>query len=159
CLGGVAKYLTYLERGKSVAQLIGELCFSYNAPLIYEFHKLYRSLFHEYERHVEIVRALAHPRSGLSYQELVKKTGIPTGGSLTKKLEELKQSGFIAEIPLFEEGKKENRYLLIDEYSLFYLTWDAGISSLELQSRSADYWIKQRNTQSWRSWTGHAFEA
>src|SRR5262249_32981270 len=36
CLGGVAKYLSYLERGKSVPQIIGELCFSYNAPLISE---------------------------------------------------------------------------------------------------------------------------
>jgi predicted AAA+ superfamily ATPase len=158
CLGGVAKYLSYLERGKSVAQLIGELCFSYNAPLISEFHKLYRSLFHEYDVHVEIVKALAKSRSGLSYQQLVKKTGIPNGGTLTRRIEELKQSGFIAEIPLFEEGEKSHRYLLVDEYSIFYLAWNAGISSLDLQNRGPDYWIKQRNTQSWKTWTGHAFE-
>ena len=158
CLGGVAKYISYLERGKSVAQLIGELCFSYSAPLISEFHKLYRSLFQNHEDHVEIVKALAEARSGLSYQELVKKTGLTTGGTLTKKLEELKQSGFIAEIPLFEQGERSDRYLLIDEYSLFYLTWEAGISSLELQSRGPDYWMNQRNTQAWKSWTGHAFE-
>ncbi len=117
CLGGVAKYLSYLERGKSVGQLIGDLCFSYNAPLISEFHKLYRSLFHESEEPISIVKALATSRSGLSYQEVVKKTGLSTGGTLSKKIEELKQSGFVIEIPLFEE--KASRYLLIDEYSLF----------------------------------------
>lgn len=158
CLGGVAKYLSYVERGKSVPQLVGELCFSYNAPLISEFHKLYRSLFQNYQEHVLIVKALADSRSGLSYQELVKNTGLPTGGTLTKKLDELQQSGFITEISLFEEGKKNVRYLLIDEYSLFYLTWDSGISALELQSRHADYWSKQRNSQLWKSWSGHAFE-
>jgi len=158
CLGGVAKYLSYLERGKSVAQSIGELCFSYNAPLISEFHKLYRSLFHQHEAHVQIVSALARSRSGLPYRELVKQTTLPAGGSFSKRLEELKQSGFIVEIPLFGEGEKSSQYLLIDEYSLFYLTWNAGVPSIDLQNRSPEYWIKQYNTQSWKSWTGHAFE-
>jgi predicted AAA+ superfamily ATPase len=158
CLGGVAKYLSYLERGKSVAQLIGELCFSFNAPLISEFHKLYRSLFSQSEEHIAIVKALAESRSGLSYNEIVKKTGLSTGGTLTKRLEELKQSGFITEIPIFEEGEKAQHYLLVDEYSLFYLTWNADATPLDLQSRGADYWIKERNKQSWKIWTGHAFE-
>ncbi len=159
CLGGVAKYLSYLERGKSVGQLIGDLCFSYNAPLISEFHKLYRSLFHRYEEHVLIVKALGAHRSGLSYQELVKKTGLSTGGSFSKRLEELKQSGFITEISTYGEPDTRSKYLLIDEYSLFYLAWNAGVSSLELQSRTPDYWLRQRNSPSWKSWTGHAFEA
>lgn len=158
CLGGVAKYLSYLERGKSVPELIGALCFSYNAPLISEFHKLYRSLFHQHDEHVKIVKALARSQSGLSYQELVKKTKLSTGGTLSARIEELKQSGFIVEIPVYGEGSKSNRFLLIDEYSLFYLAWNEGISAFDLQNRGADYWIKQRNKQEWKVWTGHAFE-
>ena len=158
CLGGVAKYLSYLERGKSVPELVGELCFSYNAPLLAEFHKLYRSLFYEHDEHVQIVKVLAHSKTGLSYQEIVKQTGLSTGGTLSLKIEELKQSGFIAEIPLYDEGEKSSLYLLIDEYSLFYLTWNEGVSSLDLQSRGSDYWSRQRNTQRWKSWTGCAFE-
>lgn len=159
CLGGVAKYLSYLEKGKSIAQLIGDLCFSYNAPLIAEFHKLYRSLFHNYEEHEKIVSALAQFRSGLSYQELVAKTKLSAGGTLSRRIEELKQSGFIAEIPLFDRGERDYQYLLVDEYSLFYLTWNAGVPSLDLQNRGPDYWLKQHNTQAWKSWTGHAFES
>jgi hypothetical protein len=158
CLGGVAKYLSYLEKGKSVAQSVGKLCFSYNAPLIAEFHKLYRSLFQKYEDHEKIVAALAKVSSGLSYQKIVAATMIPAGGSLTKRLEELIQSGFITKIPIFQKGIKEHVYILIDEYSLFYLTWNAGVSSLDLQEKGPDYWIKQRNTQKWRTWTGLAFE-
>jgi uncharacterized protein len=158
CLGGVAKYLSYLEKGKSVAQLIGELCFSYNGPLISEFHKLYRSLFQHYEQHEQIVTALAQVKSGLSYQELAKKIKSSPGGTFSKQLEELKQSGFIAEMPLFGEGK-HHHYILVDEYSRFYLTWNAGISALDLQARGADYWLRQHNTQGWKTWTGHAFES
>lgn len=159
CLGGVARYLSYLERGSSTAQMIGELCFSFNAPLIAEFHKLYRSLFQNYEEHVKIVKLLATSREGFSYSELVEKLGISSGGTLSKRLEELKLSGFIAEIPVFEEGVNSNLYQLIDEYSLFYLTWQAEVSALELQNRSSDYWMKQRNSQPWKIWTGYAFES
>ena len=71
CLGGVAKYLSYIEKGKSAAQMIGELFFTYNGPLISEFHKLYKSLFHNYEGHLEIIHALAKNRFGLTYHKLV----------------------------------------------------------------------------------------
>lgn len=159
CIGGVAKYLTYIERGKSAAQIIGKMCFSYNAPMISEFHKLFRSLFQYYEEHEKIVKALSKTRSGLSYQEIVAKTGLTTGGSLSKRIEELIQAGFIAEIQLFGKGEKFSKYLLIDEFSLFHLTWNTNISAFDLQSRQPDYWIKKRNSQTWRIWTGHAYEA
>ncbi len=158
CLGGVARYLSYIEKGKSVAQNIGELCFTYNAPLIAEFHKLYRSLFDNYRAHEKIVSALAQTIHGLSYKEIIAHTKLKAGGTLSKHLEELKQSGFIAEIPIFGKNEKDKRYVLIDEYSLFYLTWHANVSSLDLQEKGPGYWLKQRNTPAWRSWTGRAFE-
>lgn len=158
CIGGVAKYLSYIERGKSVPQIIGELCFSYSAPLISEFHKLYRSLFQHHEEHVKIVTTLATSRSGFSYQELAKKLNISPGGTFSKRLEELKQSGFIAELPIFGESVSNFHFLLVDEYSLFYLSWNAGVPALDLQSSEPDYWLKQRNTQAWKTWTGHAYE-
>jgi hypothetical protein len=158
CLGGVAKYLSYLERGKSAAQSIGELCFSYNAPLIAEFHKLYRSLFLQYEEHIAIVTALGKSHYGLSYHELIKTTGLSSGGGLSRRVEELKQSGFISELSVFNGGSKNTVFQLVDEYSLFYLTWNAGVNAIDVQCRGPDYWLKQRNTQSWKVWTGFAFE-
>ncbi len=159
CVGGVAKYLSYVERGKSVVQMIGELCFSYNAPLIAEFHRLYRSLFHNHEEYIKIITLLAKSQTGLSYQEITEKGKFSAGGTLSKRIQELKLSGFIAEIPAFGEGEKGYCYVLIDEYSLFYLRWHAGVSALDLQNRGVNYWVKQRNTQAWKSWMGYAFES
>ncbi len=158
CIGGVAKYLTYLERGKSASQMIGEMCFTYNAPLLAEFHKMYRSLFSHHEDHIKIVKALGEKRSGLAYSEIVAKTGLSAGGTLSGRLEELSESGFITEVPVFGKGVKSNRYVLTDEYSLFYLSWISGVSTIDLQSGGPDYWVKQRNRQSWKIWAGFAFE-
>ena len=62
------------------------------------------------------------------------------------------------EVPQFGKGKKSNHFLLVDEYSLFYLTWGSGVSSVDLQTKEPDYWVKQRNTQAWQSWSGFSFE-
>lgn len=78
---------------------------------------------------------------------------------MSKRLEELKQSGFIAEIAVFGKKERDKRYIVIDEYSLFYLTWNADLSSLDLQEKGPGCWLKQRNTPAWRSWTGRAFES
>ncbi len=65
-IGGVAKYLTYIERGKSSAQIIHDLCFSGMGELHKEFNKLYASLFNKHENHIKIIRELAQNRSGLT---------------------------------------------------------------------------------------------
>ena len=57
--GGVPKYLAHLPRGNSSAQLIHHLCFTPQAPLLIEFHKLYHSLFSNPQKHVAIIKALA----------------------------------------------------------------------------------------------------
>lgn len=158
CIGGIPKYLSFIERGKSVAQNMGDLCFSYNAPLMYEFNNLYRSLFKNYEEHKKIVAVLAQYSKGLSYKEVVEKTKLPTGGTLSKRLEELILSGFVLASPTFGKGKNKLQYILIDEYSLFYLSFIEKTSFFDLQSQGSDYWIKQRNSQAWRSWTGYSFE-
>lgn len=158
CVGGVAKYLLYFDRGVSIAQMVGELCFTYGAPLLSEFHKLYRSLFHDHTQHLKLVEALSKKRAGLSYQELSQKSKIPSGGTLTKKIQELVESGFVTEVSMFKKSQKLSRYILTDEYSLFYLSWISGASALDVQSRGAEYWLEQYNTQAWKCWAGHAYE-
>ena len=159
CWGGVAKYLTYIEKGKSIAQNIGKLSFSTNGPMISEFHKLYRSLFEHHEDHLRIVKTLASTRCGLTYKTLANKTGLSTGGTFSKRIEELTQSGFVAPITTFGRGSQSIKYLLIDEYSLFYLKWIANVSPFDLLGDNHDYWLKKRNSQSFRTWAGYAFES
>ena len=158
CFGGVPHYLAKLERGQSVAQLVGKLCFSYNAPLLSEFHKLYRSLFEHYENHVKIVEVLSTRRFGLSYEGIVKQTGLSSGGGLSKKLVELIESGFVAKLPIFDAPENEWRYVLVDEFSLFYLQWMRGVTLPDLGPSDGDYWQRLRNRAVWLGWAGHAFE-
>ena len=49
-------------------------------------------------------------------------------------LEELEQSGFILATKNFGKQKKEIRFRLIDEYSLFYLKWNQKAKEHNLRS-------------------------
>lgn len=157
-IGGIPKYLNYVERGKSSAQVINEACFSSDSPLLSEFHKLYQSLFHNYQRHVQIVRVLASASEGLSYEDLLTRVGISSGGTASLLLNELEASGFITYYPMFGKRRKKGKYRLTDEYSLFYLTWIEPLPKTGLRNARVNYWVKKQSTQAWASWSGHAYE-
>jgi hypothetical protein len=158
-IGGVAKYLTYIERGKSSAQIINESCFSGNGGLYKEFNKLYASLFNQYEQHIKIIKALAKNRSGLTKNELLKRTGMTSGGTTTKIFNELEESSFIVYMKSFNKAKYSGKYRLTDEYSLFYLTWIEDIQNISIGGVDKDYWIKKYNSKAWTSWSAYAFES
>src|SRR6185436_15873691 len=114
-IGGIPKYLTYVQKGQSALQIVGQLCFE--GPLVDEFDELYASLFEGHQRHVSIIKALAEHPGGLMKSQIAKETGLSMGGGMNMVLEELEQSGFILVINDFGKQKKESRYRLIDEYS------------------------------------------
>jgi hypothetical protein len=155
-VGGVATYLSRLQAGRSVNQLIQGRYFDNNAPLKGEFHKLFSSLFDKYERHLAVIEALAASHYGLSFDQLVEKTRLQSGGGFSTLLTELLESGFLTFLPQLNNKKKAGKYLLTDEFTLFYLkwvqSWENQISDLE------GYWQRQSNTQSFRAWAGYAFE-
>lgn len=158
-VGGVAQYLKYIERGKSATQVINDLCFTPNGPLFDEFDILYRSLFDNYESHVNIIKALSKSLSGLSKDELLDKVGLKSGGTSSKIIDELVKSGFIAYIPAFGKKKTGGKYRLIDEYSLFYLVWIVEVSKTVLEGKDKDYWIKKQTARAWTAWSGYVFES
>jgi uncharacterized protein len=155
-VGGVANYLTQLHPGQSVYQLIQGRYFDKNAPLKGEFYKLFSSLFDHYERHVAIIEVLAGSHYGLSIEQLLEKTRSNSGGGFSTLLTELLESGFVTFLPQLGNKKKGGKYLLTDEFSLFYLKW---VRDWEHQISNQDgYWPRQANTQSFRVWAGYAFE-
>lgn len=156
--GGVAKYLTSLPMGKSVVQIINEYCFTPSGYLFSEFSKLYESLFDFSEKHMSVVRALAKKQHGLTQSDLLKAAGLQPGGSSTTVLEELEESGFIMSMHAFGKQQKEKIFRLIDEYSLFYLTWIDAIKGNILKNFAPEYWNKKYKTPAWHTWAGHAFE-
>ena len=157
-LGGVAKYLTFVKKGYSAAQMINELFFTKQGALVHEFNRLYQSLFNNYEAHVLIVKTLAKKSSGMTYRELIQDTKLPQGGSFTQMLRELQISGFIDTISTFNRGKRSQKYILTDEYTYFYLTWVSNLSQTELDDNTLEYWMHLRQKNQFEIWKGFAFE-
>jgi uncharacterized protein len=155
-VGGVAKYLTQLQPGRSVNQLIQSRYFDKDAPLKGELYPLFSSLFDHYERHLAIIEALAGSHYGLTADQIVAKSKLASGGGFSGLLLELSESGFITLLPQIGNKKKRGKFLLTDEFSLFYLKWVRG--SENQMSDLNGYWQKQANSQSFRSWAGYAFE-
>jgi AAA+ ATPase superfamily predicted ATPase len=152
-IGGVPYYMDLLNAKKSLAQNINELCFSRGGALRDEFDNLYASLFRESHRHISVVEALGKKTRGLTRDEIKRATGLPEGGNLTDVLTELESSGFIRKYKPFEKKRKGSLYQLTDHYTLFYF---AFIKRSEDSDRS--YWLKVRETQTYRTWRGYAFE-
>lgn len=153
-LGGVPHYLKEVQRGESAAQAIDRVCFSPTGLLRDEYPTLFRSLFRHSERHDTVVRALAARGSGMTRQQLVEATRLPSGGTLTKLLDELTAAGFLQAIGSFGRRRKDAVYRLADPYCRFYLRW------IEPHRSSADHiWTQRRGTPAWRAWSGYAFEA
>lgn len=156
--GGVAKYLANISKGKSSAQIIAETCFSPNGTLLLEFPKLYDSLFENPQQHIAIVNTLSDKKSGMTQEEILKKTGMSSGGNFTRLLNELEDSGFILSTPQFSYKKKETKYRLIDEYSVFYLAWIKPALDNQLKNVAQNYWQNIQNSPAYIAWAGYAFE-
>lgn len=157
-IGGVAHYLSFIEKGMSAPQIIQELCFRQNSPLIEEYKILYSSLFSNSQDHIGVVEALAKKRYGLTHSQLLQETKKPSGGTFTKILEELREAGFISFTPSLNKKKKEGKYLLSDEYSLFYLQWIKPATLSHVQSIKHDYWLLQHGSTKFATWAGVSFE-
>jgi len=149
--GGVPYYLETLRKGKSVAQNIDESCFNKDGILHDEFQNLYASLFKNYENHVQVISILSKKNSGLSRGSILNELNILDGGSFTKILEELEESGFIRKYKYYGKIKNSVFYQLVDFYSLFYFNF--------LKNNSQEnYWTSNIDNPKHRSWSGYSFE-
>ncbi|MEM9721587.1 MAG: ATP-binding protein [Bacteroidota bacterium] len=152
-MGGIPHYLDQVEGGKSAVQQIDEICFGVHGLLRNEFDNLYSSLFKNPERYEKVVEVLSTSWKGLSRAEILKRINLNDGGGFSTLLKELEQSGFISSFVPFNKRKKETLYRLTDNYSLFYLKFIRGIPKNE-----SGNWKNLSETQSWKSWSGYAFE-
>ena len=152
-LGGIPHYLDQVEKGKSAAQNINDLCFKKDGFLTTEFENLYPALFDNAGSHIKIVKALASKASGLNRQTILKLTKLSDGGYFTNILNELEASGFISTFEPLEKSKKDTLFRLTDEYSLFYLSFMAGRNKLNKSD-----WLRVSETQHYKIWCGYAFE-
>ena len=152
-MGGIPHYLKEIEAGKSAVQNVNDICFSANGLLRDEFPRLYPSLFARADNHIAVVRALAQSRQGMSRTDIVQVGKLSEGGTTSKVLEELEQSGFITSYYSFAKKKKDMLYRLTDEYSLFYLRFIE-----KNKNEGGDVWQHLSQTQTAKIWAGYAYE-
>ncbi len=151
-MGGIPYYLEALSPEKSAAQNIDELCFKKGALLATEFDNLFPSLFRNSEKHEAVVYALSAKTNGLTRNEIIKAAKIPSGGSTTKILLELEESGFISKVKPFNKKKKDMLFRLSDFYSNFYIRF--------IQNKKYDEgnWTNNIDNPAQRAWSGYVFE-
>jgi hypothetical protein len=154
-IGGVPYYLDYVRKGRSAGQNIDAIFFAPSAPLSDEFDKLFAALFEHHERHLKVIRALARRQSGLTRQELVRASRLPSGGNMTTILTELETSGFICRTVPFGRTMRDAVYRLVDELTLFHLRWVQGRRDA---SDGSGQWIRTHSTPARQAWSGYAFE-
>jgi len=152
-MGGIPFYLNELNQGKSAEQLIDEICFEPTGLLATEYNQLYYSLFKNAGNHVAVIEALASHPYGMLRDELLKKSGLPEGGTFTRTIDDLYESGFITKHQPFDKKKKETVYRLIDLYSLFYLNFIK-----DNVSNRSNSWQKIASQPRFIAWSGYAFE-
>ena len=153
-LGGIPYYLGLLQKQESFAMNIDRLFFSENEELRREYKRLYGTLFKSPDSYTAIVSALSKVRSGMTRNELVKKLGKDSSGSLSKKLEDLVNCDIIRKYVVREKKIKKNSaiYQLMDFYSIFYLTF---VQKAEIET---DYWSNHIGTSEVNTWLGLGFE-
>lgn len=152
-MGGIPHYLKEVKKGESSTQAIDRICFTKDGLLANEFNNLYHSLFDDATRHLSVVRALAGNNSGLTRTEIIDKTGLTSGGTITGLLEELIESGFVTDWQPYDKKSKDTIYKLADEFTHFYLKFMANN-----KSTGDGVWQSFSAGQSWKSWSGIAFE-
>lgn len=149
--GGIPFYLDLLDRRLSLAQNVDRLCFARDGALHNEFDELYRSLFRNADGHIAVVRALDQRRAGCTRMEIIEKSGMAAGGTLSKTLEELEQCGFVRRYRDFTKKERGAIYQLVDPFTLFYLRFMEG----RLEGEGA--WEAYRGTPAYHAWSGLAF--
>lgn len=159
-MGGVPFYLKEIEKNLSVPQNIDRICFHKKGLLFSEFQNLFASLFNTASIHEKLIHVISRSRKGITVKEITyAMRNVTSGGSLYKRLEELEAAGFILGFVPYGFNKKNKLYRIIDEYTLFYLSWiDPVKNKLKQIDKSKGYWEDKAQSQAWTSWAGYAFE-
>ena len=124
--GGVPRYLEEVDPGLSSEENIRRLCFRKDGVLFKDFDAIFNSMFGDNAvvRRNILSLLVDGPMSGA---EIATRLGIDRNGSLSDRLKELSEGGFIDSDPGLnpETGEEARvfRYRLRDNYTRFYLKY------------------------------------
>ena len=151
-LGGVAYYWNLPSRGLSPVQNFDALFFGPQDGLRTEYDELYRSLFRNPLRYMEVVELLGTRRTGYARDEMIRGLGVVSGGDLAKILADLEECGSIRKYMPSGQGKNGGVYQFVDGYTLFYFSFVKGNSA-----RDGDFWQHSVGDGRLNAWRGFAF--
>lgn len=152
-LGGVAYYWSLLTRGLSPAQNFDALFFGPQDGLRTEYDELYRSLFRNPMRYMEVVELLGKKRIGYTRDEIICGLGTGSGGDITRILDNLEECGFVRKYMPSDHGRNGGMYQLVDNYTLFYFSFVKGNGA-----RDGEFWRASVGDGRLNAWRGFAFE-
>lgn len=150
-LGGIPYYMDKLRNDKTLSENIDRI-FMGNNEIKQEFEDVYVGLFSSSERYMDIVVELGRHRYGMTRNEVAASIKMASGGTLTTMLDNLEQSGIIANYSRYGGARKETVYQLVDFFSLFYLTHIRNG-----KSKGKGWGALQRSPQFF-AWAGLTFE-
>lgn len=152
-MGGVAYYWSLLREGESVAQGFDRLFFGESSVMRDEFKRLFSSLFKMERRHVEIVRALAGRKAGMTRDEVLSALGEQSNGDVSECLAELVECGFLRKYNQPARVRRGAVYQLVDNYILFYFQFlDAW------KGNDPQFWTHHYMSPKLNAWRGVSFE-
>ena len=152
-MGGIPYYLSLLDKKLTLSQNVDNLFFRNGGELWDEFEHLYRTLFSNSDSYIKVVEALDTKKSGLTRNEIIAKTALPTNGTLSKILNNLVTSGFIRASEPYNRKKKGTLYQLADYYTVFYLRFIK-----DHYGKDEHFWSNSIDAGSLRAWEGLTFE-
>ncbi len=150
--GGVPFYLKMLDGKQSFAQNVDRLCFGDNGALKMEFDELYHAIFPKADTYINVVRALAENRNGLTRNEISDKVKV-SGAFLTRVITNLEKCNFIDKTAMFGNKSKDVIYRLVDFYTMFYFKFMENNLS-----RDEEWWTHHLDSSQVYAWMGLTFE-
>lgn len=147
--GGLPYYIDMLDRRKSLAQNIDELCFDVHAPLRNEVPHLMEATLSDSLLHRRVLRELSRTKAGMHRTELAERLGIE-GGSLGRTLDDLEKCGYIRKYSNPYEKYRASIFQLVDPFILFSFKF--------MEGATLGRWASFEGTPSYYAWRGNAFE-
>ena len=98
--GGVPFYMGKLRNDLTLTDNIDRLFFAED-NIHQEFKDVYAGLYSSKEKYVEIVKALGRKFYGMTQSEILDVTGLKAGGTFSKLLDNLYESGIIRKYPRY----------------------------------------------------------
>lgn len=153
-LGGIPYYLENIRKGETAATAIERICFHPEGILKNEYENLYKALFYNYKDHERIIKALSKSQAGLTREALIKSSKVKDGGTFNRTMEDLLLSDFVVEYTPYGKIKRGSLYRVQDEFSIFHNRFIQPNKSY-----TKGIWQQMAGSQSYKIWTGYAFEA